>query len=66
MYSCYVMRYTASYIKSIYARYASLTAHISLYSMRYSALYTRGIVGYVIEDTYNGYTSILALLLNFL
>ena len=37
-----VMRDIASYIKSIYARYASLTAHISLYSMRYPALYTRG------------------------
>jgi hypothetical protein len=43
MLSC-VMRDIALYIKSIYA------SHISLYTMRYTALYTRGILGYVIED----------------
>ena len=41
----------ASYIKSIYA------SHISLYSMRASLtrIIYEGILGYVIEDVYNGY-----------
>jgi hypothetical protein len=54
------MRDIASYIKNIYARYALLTAHISLYSMRASLtriIYER-ILGWVIEDAYNYYLTL--------
>jgi hypothetical protein len=48
------MRYPASYIKSIYARYASLTVHYFLIYYAISRIICERILGYVIEDAYNG------------
>ena len=54
-----VMRYPASYIKNIYARYASLTAHYFLIYYAIPRIIYKIILGYVIEDAYNGNRSLL-------
>jgi hypothetical protein len=57
-----VMRYVASYIKSIYARYASLTVHYFLIYYAIFRIICERILGYVIEDTYNDYLTLFIII----